>query len=192
LAGLGIAGLAIGLALKDTLANILAGISIFADRYFKVGDVIKLESGETGKVIDLGLRSTKIRTFDNEVIIVPNSQIAGGRLINFAKPELKARISLEIGVEYGSDPDKVKKVILEVVNKLAKKEKHIITKDTPPGIFFKDMGAFALKFALKVWVTDYRVRYGIKDKLNTGIYKALNKEKIGIPFPTRTVYLKKD
>ena len=191
LAGLGIAGLAIGLALKDTLENVFAGISILADRYFIVGDVIKLESGDTGRVIDLGLRSTKIMTFDNEVIIVPNSQIAGGRLINYAKPEIKARISLEIGVAYGSNPDKVKKVILEVVKKLAVKEKHIITKDPEPAIYFTEMGDFALKFALKVWVNDYRKRYTTKDKLNTGIYNALKKARIEIPFPTRTVYMKK-
>jgi len=192
LAGLGIAGLAVGLALKDTLQNVFAGISIIADRYFRVGDVIKLESGEAGKVIDLGLRSTKIRTFDNEVMIIPNSQLAGGRLINYAKPELKARISLDIGVSYGNDPDKVKKLILDVVKKLAKSEKHIILKDPEPAIYFTEMGDFALKFALKVWVTDYRKRYTTKDKLNTDIYNALKKARIEIPFPTRTIYLKKD
>jgi len=191
LAGLGIAGLAIGLALKDTLENVFSGISIIADRYFIVGDVIKLESGEVGRVIDLGLRSTKIKTFDNEVIIVPNSQISGGRIINFAKPEIKARISLELGVAYGSNPDKVKKIVLEVVKKLARKEKQIITKDPAPAIYFTEMGDFALKFALKVWVTDYRKRYTTKDKLNTDIYNAFKKARIEIPFPTRTIYMKK-
>lgn len=192
LAGLGIAGLAVGLALKDTLENVFSGVSIIGDRYFKVGDTIKLESGEVGNVTDIGLRSTKIKTFDAEVIIVPNTQIAGGRIINYAKPGKKARISLDVGVEYGSNPDKVKKVILDTVKQLAKKEKHIEMKNPAPKVFFTKMGDFALTFAVKVWVDDYKERYDVKDKLNTEIYNALKKARIGIPFPTHTVYLEKD
>ncbi|MBU2496702.1 MAG: mechanosensitive ion channel [Nanoarchaeota archaeon] len=191
LAGLGIAGLAVGLALQDTLGNIFSGVSIIADRYFKVGDVITLESGETGKIQEIGIRSTKIRTWDEEVMIIPNSQLANKRIINYAKPGLRARISLDFGVVYGSDPDKVKKVVLDAVTKLAKKEKHILTESHEPEVFFTEMADYALKFSLKVHVDDYKKRYGIKDKLNTEVYAALRKAKIGIPFPTRTVYVKK-
>lgn len=191
LAGLGIAGLAVGLALQDTLGNVFSGISIIADRYFKVGDIITLETGETGKIMNIGLRSTKIKTWDEEVMIVPNSQLANKRIINYAKPGLRARISLDFGVVYGSNPDKVKKVVLDAVKKLAKKEKHILLKDPSPEIFFIEMADFSLKFSLKVYVDDYRKRYGIKDKLNTEVYAALRKAKISIPFPTRTIYMKK-
>lgn len=192
LAGLGVAGLAIGLALQETLSNMFSGISVVADRYFKVGDIIQLDSGETGEVLDISLRSTKIRTFNNEIMIIPNSKIANNKIINYAQPDKKARISLDISVAYGSNVERIKKVVLDTVKELAKKEKHIILDEKPPAIFFVEMGDFALKFSLKVWVNNYRKRYGIKDKLNTEIYNALRKAKIEIPFPTRTVYIKKE
>ena len=84
LASLGIAGLALSLALRDTLANVFGGIALIMDKNFKVGDTVKLESGESGKVLDIGLRSTKIRTWDNEVIIMPNGLLANAKTINYA------------------------------------------------------------------------------------------------------------
>ncbi|MFH1591291.1 MAG: mechanosensitive ion channel family protein [archaeon] len=184
MASLGIAGLAISLALKDTLANVFGGISLILDKNFKVDDVIKLESGETGRVMDIGLRSTKILTWDNELIIIPNGTLANAKLINYAKPSLKARLIVPFDVEYGNDPETVKDVIL-----LAAKKHPKVLQDPEPYVRFNKMNDYSLDFKLYVWVFSYRERFRLEDDLNVLIFKTLKKSGIGIPFPTRTLYV---
>ena len=186
LASLGIAGIAIGFAVKDSLANIFGGISLILDKNFKVGDTVKLDDATIGKIMDIGLRSTRIRTFDNELIIMPNGMLSNMKIINFAKPEVKARLQIKFGVVYGTDPDKVKKVILAIL----KKNKQVL-KDPEPFLRFKKMSDFSLDFVAYAWSHTYKDRFMLKDQLTTQIYKELQKRKIGIPFPTRTVYIKK-
>jgi len=184
LASLGIAGLAIAFALQPTLSNLFGGISLIIDRTIKVGDIIKLSSGEMGVVHDIGIRSTRIRTWDNELITVPNGKLVDATIQNFSQPDPKARINIEFGVEYGSDPDKVKKVALDVVKKIKN-----VMKDPQPKILFLNMGAFALQFKLMIWVDDLSKKWDTHQEAITKLYKALGKAKIGIPFPTRTVYM---
>ena len=186
LASLGVAGLVLGLALKDTLANIFGGIAIILDKNFSLDDTIKLQSGEMGKIIDIGLRSTKIRTFDNELLIIPNNNMANAIIQNYAKPQLKAREVIDFGVAYGSDTYKVRKVVLQAVKKIPK-----VLKDPEPSVKFMNMGDFALQFKAYFWVQTYKERFDAKIKAVDVIYKALNKAKIDIPFPTSTVYVKK-
>jgi len=186
LASLGIAGIAIGFAVKDSLANIFGGISLILDKNFKVGDTVRLESGENGRVKDVGLRSTKIRTWDGEVLIIPNGQLANTKIVNYAQPEPKARSVIDFGVVYGSNPEQVKKVALSVVKKIPE-----ILKDPEPFVKFKRMNDFSLDFKLYYWVDSYKKRFKYEDVVMTKLYAALRKNKIGIPFPTRTVYLKK-
>lgn len=184
LASLGIAGIAIAFALQSTLGNIFGGISIIIDKTVKVGDIIKLDSGEMGVVHDVGIRSTKIKTWDNEIITVPNGKLADSRVQNFSMPDPSSRINIEFGVEYGSDPEKVKKIALDV----AKKVKNVL-KEPEPRILFLSMGDFALQFKLMIWVDSLDKKWPTHQEVITKLYKALNKEKIGIPFPTRTVYM---
>lgn len=186
IASLGVAGLALGFAVKDSLANIFGGISLILDRAIKVGDKIKLESGDMGIVHDIGLRSTKIRTFTNELISVPNGQLSNSRVQNFAQPAPPGRVDVDFGVEYGSDVDKVKKEILEVVLSLED-----TMSDPAPEVLFLEMGDFALKFSARFWVDSQEKVWAKKLEATDKIYKSLNKAKIGIPFPTQTVYLKK-
>ena len=186
LASLGIAGLAIAFALKDTLGNIFGGISLIIDRTIGVGDIIKLDSGESGKVYDVGIRSTKIKTWDNEIIIIPNGKLSNSKIQNRSQPDPSIRINIEFGVDYGSYPERVKKVILDVVKKIKNVEK-----EPEPKIWFMEMGDFALKFKLMFWVDDLSKKWPTHQEAMTKIYKALGKAKIGIPFPTRTVYIKK-
>ena len=190
LAGMGIAGLALGFAVKDSLANIFGGIQIILDKTYKVGDTIKLDDGDMGKVTDIGLRSTKIRTWDNELLIVPNGNLANSKIQNYRLPDLSARVVIEFGVAYGSDVDKVKKVVLNVMNK----DKEVIhnNKDKKTSVMFLHMGDFALELKAYCWVPDIGDRFSTKERLTCAIYNALNKSKIGIPFPTRTIYMKKE
>jgi len=112
LAGAGILGLVLGFALQDTLKNVFGGVSLIIDKNFNLGDPILLESGELGIVAEVGLRSTKIKTYDNEIIFVPNGQLANMKIRNYVKPNTKIRKIVEFGVEYGSDIDYVKKVVM--------------------------------------------------------------------------------
>ncbi len=185
LASLGIAGLAIGLALQDTLSNVFAGVSLILDKNFKSGDVVKLDSGESGRVQDVGLRSTKIVNWDHEVIILPNSALANAKIINYAQPELKSRLQLNFGVEYGSNVSEVRRVVMGVI------KKHPDVLDDPePSVRFRDMADFSLNFTAYIWTSTYKNRFPMKDDLTEGVYNALNRAGIGIPFPTRTLYLK--
>jgi MscS family membrane protein len=186
LAGLGIAGLAIGFAVKDSLANLFGGISMILDKNVKVGDKIKLENGVAGIVKDIGLRSTRIRTFDNELIIVPNGTMANSQIQNFVLPDQKARININFGVEYGSDIKKVQDVVLKAIKKL----EHVM-KDPAVSVDFTEMSDFALNFACRIWVEHYSHAYSTKLKATEVIYNALNEAKIGIPFPTQTVFVDK-
>lgn len=185
LATAGIAGIAIGFAVRDSLANILGGIQLVLDKTFKVGDKVEIESGVMGIILDIGLRSTKLRTFDNEVIYIPNGQLANARLKNFTVPDVSVRVNVNFGVEYGSDPDKVRQVVLDAVKAVDK-----VMDEPAPVVQFLNMSDFSLDFVARAWVNQYTDAYDTKLAMTDSIYNALNKANIGIPFPTRTVYTK--
>jgi len=118
LTSLGIVGIAIAFALQNTLGNIFGGISIILDKSVKVGDKIKLDNDTMGTVMDVGLRSTKIKTWDGELITIPNGKLSDSRILNFIQPEPPVRVVIEFGVEYGSDTAKVRKVVIDTISKL--------------------------------------------------------------------------
>lgn len=184
LASVGIAGIAIAFALQNTLSNIFGGVSLILDKSVKVGDVIRLDTETSGKVIDVGLRSTKIRTWNNEVFVMPNGKLADSKIQNYILPDPSARIVIDFGVEYGADPEKVKKVIMGEIKKIKN-----VLKDPAPQILFIAMADFSLNFSARFWVGDFKERVSTRELAMNMFYKALNKAKIGIPFPTSTVYM---
>ncbi len=186
LASLGILGLALSFALKDSLSNIFGGISLILDKNFNVGDVIRLETGEAGQVVNIGIRSTKIKSFDNEVLIVPNTLLSNIKIINLAKPDPTARLVLSIGVDYKSDPNQVKSVLKETIDNLPGK-----MENPSPIVRFNKMGDYYLEFKIYFWVDDYMQKFEMEDKATMAVWYALKKAKIGIPFPTRTLFMKK-
>jgi len=186
LAGLGVVGVIVGFAMKDSFANIIGGISVVLDKNFKLHDIIKLETGEVGEVLDIGLRSTKIKTFDDDLLIIPNGMLANIKLVNYAKPHTDIRIKCDIGVAYGSDPDKVTKVLLDSLKGLQG-----IMADYPPEVRFVKMNDFSMDFQLFFFIDDYTQRFKTKTDVMKRIYNNLKKHKILIPFPTRTLYFKK-
>lgn len=185
LATAGIAGLAIGLAVRDSLANIIGGLQLVLDKTFKVGDKIQLESGELGVILDIGLRSTKLKTYDNEVIYIPNGHLANAKVKNFTQPDLSIRVNVNFGVVYGSDTEEVRKVVLEALRKI-----DTVLDDPEPVVQFLKMSDFSLDFVARAWVKSYTEAYSTWIKMTDEVYNALNRAKIGIPFPTRTVYTK--
>jgi len=192
LASLGIAGIAVAFALQNTLGNIFGGLSLILDKNFKTGDVIQLNesapdgSALIGTVMDIGFRSTKIRTFDNEVMIVPNSKLASVTFKNFLQPDHTVRVVVPFGVEYGSDPEKVKELGLKVIKDIKTAE---VLPEPEPIIRFMKMADFSLNFTAFFWISSYKQRFDANEEFTTKMYAALNKARIGIPFPTRTLYL---
>jgi MscS family membrane protein len=184
LASAGILGLAIGFAAKDTLANLFAGVFILADAPYKLGDYIVIESGERGKVVEIGMRSTRILTRDDIEIVVPNSAIANGKIINESGPVFQRRIRIKVGVSYDSDIDLVEKTLREVA--LSNKD---VATNPAPRVRFRAFGDSSLDYELLVWVDDPEWRGRIKHELNTATFKAFAAAEIAIPFPQRDVHM---
>ena len=186
LASAGIVGLALSFAAKDTLSNLFAGVSIIMDAPYKNGDFIILESGERGVVTDIGLRSTRILTRDDIEITVPNGIIGNGKIINEAGgPPSQHRIRVAVGVAYGSDIDQVIEVLSAVANGMPE-----ILKNPEPRVRFRTFGPSSLDFELLGWIAKPVDRGRITHELNCGVYKALNENKIVIPFPQRDLHVK--
>ncbi len=188
LAGIGIAGIAISFALKDSLANIFGGISLIADKAIQVGDFIKVGS-VTGQVTEISLRSTRIKTWDNELVTVPNGKMASENLQNYDQPNDYIRVVVPFSVAYGSDTDKVKKIVLDTIKKVPNVIKN--KEEMKPDVIFTEMGDSSLNFLARFWVDSFLKRYNANLEATDKIHKALIKNKINIPFPTQTLHIKK-
>lgn len=183
---LGIGSLAIGMAAKDTLAHMISGFTIMLDRPFRIGDRIQLIGGQIGDVADIGLRSTKIKTLDNQLLIIPNSDLCNTMLTNQAFPNSRAKGRINIGVAYGSDVDQVKQLLVATAGEVTD-----VLADPAPEAYFVSFGDSALNMALFFWVEEYGTLFAATDKINSRILKRFAEHSIEIPFPTRTVKLHK-
>lgn len=186
LASAGIAGLAIAFAAQDTISHLFGGLSIYFDKPFRVGDRIQLDSGDIGDVLEIGIRSTRIKTFDETVVVIPNNTVASSRIINYNKPKSKIKVKIEVGLAYGTDIHKAKAALLDVVTNTEGVEK-----DPAPSVHFTDMGDFALKFLVVAWVANPKKQFDVKTLLIERLYDRINQEKFNIPFPTQEVLLRK-
>jgi len=184
LASAGIAGVAVALAAKDTLANFFGGVSIFVDRPYRIGDYIVMDDGQRGEVVEIGVRSTRIKTRDDILITIPNSVMANTKIINQSAPIPNFRVRIAIGVAYGSDVDRVE----EVLNRIAR-ENPMALKDPAPRVRFRSFGDSALNFELLCWCETPALRGRLVHALNKTIYKTFQAEGIQIPFPQRDVHL---
>jgi len=183
LASLGIAGFAIGFAIKDSLSNIIAGVILILDQSFAVGDKVVIE-GDMGIIKEVGLRNTKLMTFDNEVIVIPNGDLMNKKFKNFVLPDPTIRVVVNFGVAYGSDVDRVEEVVLNEIRGIQG-----IAEEPEPAVIFTEMADFSLNMQAKFWVPDYVDQYAKWLEATKLIYKALVREGIDIPFPTHTVYV---
>jgi MscS family membrane protein len=185
-ATLGIGSLAIALAAQATLADTINGFVIMFDRPFRIGDRIELlELNTWGDVVDIGLRSTRIRTRDNRMVIVPNSVIGKSLVINHSYPDSQYRIQIEIGVAYGTDLEEARKIIVDAVRQVDG-----ILQSRPIEALFLEFGPSALNFSVRWWIESYIDTRRIFDKVNTAIYRELDKAGIEIPFPQQVITYK--
>jgi MscS family membrane protein len=184
-ASAGIAGIAVALAAKDTLANFFGGISIFMDNTYKVGEYIILDTGERGEVTEIGIRSTRIKTRDDVIVTIPNSIVANSKIINESAPIPRFRIRVPIGVAYGSDLDKVEEVLLAVADANPNIEKY-----PEPRVRLRDFADSSLSFELLCWVKDPRDKGLEVHNLLRDAYNVFAEQNIIIPFPQRDLHIK--
>lgn len=181
LAVLGAAGLAIGLALQGSLSNFAAGVLIVAFRPYRVGDFIE-GGGVAGSVIEVQILTTILKSPDNKKIVVPNSQMMAGEIINYSANDTR-RIDLVAGCGYGDDLDKVRKVLTEIVESDSR-----ILKDPAPTIAVSELGDSSVNFVVRPWVKseDY---WAVYFDVTEQIKKRFDQAGISIPFPQRDVHL---
>ncbi len=184
-ASAGIAGIAIALAAKDTMANFFGGISIFADQAYKVGDYIILDSGERGEVIEMGVRSTKIKTRDDVQISIPNAIMANSKIINESAPIPRFRIRIAVGVAYGSDLEKVERILLGIA-----RGNTMLARTPEPRVRVRAFAESSVKLQLLVWVIDPAQKGLQTHHLLIAIYKAFAEQNIVIPFPQRDIHMR--
>ena len=184
LASAGIVGIAVGFAAKDSLANLFGGLFVIMDSPYKIGDYINLDTGERGRVVKIGLRSTRLLTRDDVEITLPNAHIANAKVVNESGgPHEKTRVVVQVGVAYGSDVEQVHAVLLAAAQSVPS-----VVDDPEPYVRFIEMGDSALLFRVQAWIDEPVLRGQCIDGLNTAIYQALGREKIEIPFPQRVVH----
>ena len=186
LASAGIVGIAIGFAAKDSLANLFSGFFIVADAPYKIGDYINLDTGERGKVSAIGLRSTRLLTRADVEITIPNGVIANAKIINESGgPNLKMRVSIAIGVAYGTDLDRLCEVLIDIAA-----DHQEVCIDPEPRMRLRGFGASSVDFDLLVWIEHPEYKGRISHELYMRIYKTLEDEGIEIPYSKQDLYIK--
>lgn len=189
LGALGIGGLAVALALQDTLANLFAGIYMMVDRPVTVGDFIKLESGEEGFVEEIGWRNTKVRMWANNIVVIPNSKLSQSVLTNYYLPQQELSVYIGCGVAYDSDLEHVERVCIEVGKEVMARVPGCQTEWTPV-VRFKEFADFSINFLVVLRVKDFAAQYLLGHECIKALHRRFNEEGIEIPFPIRTVIMR--
>ena len=186
LASAGVIGIAVGIAARDTLANLFAGFFIIAESPYKLGDYIVLDNGQRGEVTRVGIRSTRLLTRDDVEITVPNAEMANAKIINESGGRwVKFRIRIQVGVAYGSDVDQVVELLESVAF-----QHDTVCQDPAPRVRMRGFGDSSLNFELLCWVNHPSERGLVTHELFMKIYKELGKAGIEIPFPQRDVWMR--
>ena len=189
LTALGVGGLAVALALQDTLSNLFAGFYVAVAGQVRLGDYIRLNSGEEGYVTDIGWRSTTIRALASNMIIIPNSKLGQAIVTNFYLPDKRVGVSIQIGVSYDSDPEVVERVLLEEAQAAAREIPGMLAEPAPSVTLDPGFGDSALLFTVGYSVQEFNDQGRVRHQLRKRILKRFRSETIEMPFPTRTVYL---
>ena len=189
-ATLGVGGIAIALALQDTLKEFFSGAHVILDKPIRIGDFIELESGDKGTVTDIGWRSTTIKTFSRNYVIIPNSMLASSKLINYDQPKQELGFSVEGGIGYQEDLDRVEKVLVDEAKKALKKM-GTGAKDFEPFVRYQGFGDSNIDFKVVFRVKTYSDQFALKHEFIKSIKKRFDKEGIEISWPVRKVYTHK-
>jgi small-conductance mechanosensitive channel len=186
LTALGVGGLAVALALQDTLSNLFAGVYLTMARQIRVGDYIKLESGQEGYVEDIGWRATMIRMLPNNMVLVPNSKLGQAIITNYYLPSRELAVLIEVGVSYDSDLAKVERVTADVGREIMKTVAGGIAA-FEPFIRFHTFGGYSINFTVILRGKEFVDQYLIKHEFIKLLHTRYRQEGITIPFPTQTI-----
>jgi MscS family membrane protein len=182
LASLGVAGIAVAFAAQETLSNFFGAFSILTDRPFKVGDRIELSDNEIGDVIDIGVRSTRLKTTDSKIIILPNSIISRGKIINYSEPDVKVRFTIKASISYKSDIDRALNTMVDIADKTEG-----VLHDPRPRSYVVALSSYSIDLILHVWVKDFRLEFEVPDRIYREIIRRFKEENIEIPYPVTTI-----
>lgn len=191
LTALGVGGLAVALALQETLGNLFAGIHLIASKKFKPGDYIELEGGNSGFIEDISWRNTTIRTMANNLVILPNQKIASATITNYSRPQKDMSVLVDVGVSYGSDLERVEKIVIEVGQDVMDKVTGGV-EGFVPLVRFHTFGDSGINFTVVLRVQEFVNQYLVKHEFVKALRERFKKEDIEIPFPQRDVHLKKE
>ena len=178
----GVAGIAVGFAAKDTVANFFGGIALYFDDTYKIGDYIVLDDGTAGTVIKVGVRSTTLLTRDEVLVTVPNAALNASKVTNESAPQRRRRVRVPIGVAYGTDVDAFEALAIEVVA-----AEPLVLDSPKPRARFRSFGDSALQYEILCWVNGPTRRRRAQHELNRALYVALGEADIEIPYPKRDV-----
>jgi len=186
LATLGVGGLAVALALQETLSNLFAGFHVIAARQIKIGDYVKLDSGEEGHVIDINWRTTKIKMLPNNVILVPNEKLIKSIITNYYLPDKELSIPVEVGVHYNSDLNKVEKITTDVAKQVMK-ETNGAVENFEPVVRFNKFGDFSINLTVVLRAKEFVDQYLIRHNFIKRLHERYRKEGVIIPYPVQAV-----
>src|SRR5271157_113391 len=189
---LGVGSVAVALALQETLSNFFSGLYLLADRPVNLNDYIKLDSNQEGYVLRIGWRSTFLRTLNNNYVVIPNSTLAKAIITNYSAPETRMCYTLPVSVLYGTDPNRVEKVLLEAAQEALRDGLEGLLADPAPSVaFIPGFGQSSLDFSLSVQLRQFTDQYPVQSELRKRILKKFQEAGIEMPFPTRTLVLDK-
>ncbi len=191
LASLGIAGLAVALALQDTLSNLFSGFHLMLDQPIRPGDYVQLDAGHEGFVEEIGWRATRIRPFDNNLVIIPNAKLADSVIINWHQPVPEMSVYAACGVGYDSDLDEVERIAKEVAGQVQDRVPGS-ARSWKPVVWFKEFGDSNINFVTVLRLKDPTQKYELEHEFIKALFRRFNEEGIEISFPMRTVIMREE
>ena len=189
---LGVGGLAVALALQDSLSNLFAGIHLLLEKSIRLGDFIRLESGQEGTVEDITWRTTRVRMLSNNMVIIPNNKLSQSVVTNFSLPEKRMSLQVPVSVSYESDPDKIEAILNDEAGKAVGQVEGLLADPAPVVRLIPGFGASSLDFTLNCHIEDAVNQGQIVHELRKRIFKRLKEEGIEIPFPQQIVHLREE
>ncbi len=185
---LGVGGLAVALALQDTLANLFAGFHLLIEKSIRVGDFIKLESGHEGYVDDITWRTSRIRTLSNNTVMIPNKKLAQSEVVNYSLPQPEMGVSVPLRASFKTDYDLVERVLMEEAQKAVQELPGLVEGQAPSVSF--NPGESWMEVSLNFTVKRFVDQYAVQSEVRKRVFRRFAREGIEVPFTTRTVYVK--
>ena len=183
-------GLAVALALQDTLSNLFAGVHLLADKPIRVGDYVKVADTVEGHVVDIGWRSTRVRMLQNVVVTIPNKRVAESTITNYDMPESRLALPIRVSVDYGVDPDLVQRILEEETARAVNDVPGLLAEPEPSARLIPGFGEFSLDFTLLCHVKSFIDQFRVQHELRKRILRRLSTEGIRIPVQVRGVELR--